>query len=126
VAEVGTSVGAATLCVDVQVGACVLNICTTVAVELSTGLETNNSTEEPWLHLRPNPSNGQFQLVRNDDGAPMQVTIHDGTGRIVKATFQVIGNGATTIDLGGVETGTYYLIATHDDQQRIVPFVIAR
>lgn len=126
VAEVGTLVGPATLCVDVQVGACALNICRTVAVELSTGIGNTSVTTEPWLQLQPNPSNGQFQLVRNDDGTPMQVTIHDGIGRIVKSTFQVIGNGATTIDLGGVESGTYYLIATRDDQQRIVPFVVTR
>ena len=126
VAEVGTLVGPAGLCVDVQVGACALNICKTVAVELSTGVETNNGTEEPWLHLRPNPSNGVFQLIPNNEQVAMNITVYDGTGRTIMAAFPVVGTRAMSIDLSTANAGTYYMIATCEGDQRVLPVVIVR
>ena len=126
IAQAGTSVGAVSLCVDVQVGNCVLNTCLLVNVELSTGMNAGANTSERWFTVQPNPSNGIFQFIPAGDQGAMNVTVYDATGRTVKAAFPVADKRTVTIDLNNVDAGTYYLMATRDDQQRIVPLVVVR
>ena len=126
IAQAGTSVGAVSLCVDVQVGNCVLNTCLPVNVELSTGMNAGANTSERWFTVLPNPSNGLFQFIPAGDQGAMNVTVYDATGRTVKAAFQVAGKRTVTIDLDQVDAGTYYLMATRDEEQRIVPVVVVR
>jgi len=124
VAQVGTVLGEAEACVIVNTTGCELSGCTTVVVSGSTGME--KPIEPSWFTVRPNPSNGQFQLIRNDDGGTLTITVYDGTGRTVKAPFYTTGTGAIELDLLGVEPGTYYLLANRSNEQRIVPFVVVR
>jgi len=124
VAEAGSILGEREVCIDVTANGCALSQCTAVNVTNTTDIEEPSAT--PWFSVQPNPSNGQFQLVRNDDGGTMNLSVYDGTGRIVMAVFSATGTGAVEFDLQGVEPGTYYLLGTRTNEHRIVPFVVVR
>lgn len=75
--------------------------------------------------LQPNPSAGLFQLTAAD-GTPLTLAVHDAAGRVVHGAFTLASATATTLDLGHLETGSYYLVATRLDQRRVLPLVIRR
>ena len=124
VAQSGSVLGEREVCIDVTANGCALSQCTAVNVTNTTDIEEPSAT--PWFSVQPNPSNGQFQLMRNDDGGTVNLSVYDGTGRIVKAAFSATGTGAVEFDLQGVEPGTYYLLATRTNEHRMVPFVVVR
>src|SRR6185295_19018596 len=110
VAQAGSVLGATSVCVNVTVNGCMVNGCTTVTVNGPSTL-TEIATED-WFTVRPNPSDGLFQLIPGGDRTTMNITVYDGTGRTVKASFPVAGKRAVSIDLGDVSPGAYYLLAT--------------
>lgn len=118
----GSVLGPVQLCVTAFVGACPLENCLTIDVIGSVGV-TSNSAEEEWLSVQPNPSNGLFQLLPGDDRTAMSVTVHDGTGRQVHPMFTVNGK-RTALDLHELADGAYYLIATRNDDHRVLKLIV--
>lgn len=124
VAQVGSILGEREVCVDVTVNGCVLNGCTNVTVTGSTGIDENSST--PWFTVRPNPSNGIFEMAPSDRGtATTDLVVFDAMGREVRRSTVVFNSAPLTLDLSDVETGTYYLVAKRLGEQRVTPLVIA-
>ena len=114
------------LCVNVTAAGCDLSECKTVTVSPSVGISTVDAGSDAWLSVQPNPSNGAFQLTPSSDGTPMTITVHDATGRTVKAPFVAAGSRVITLDLGDAAPGVYYLLATRDDQHRTLKLMVAR
>lgn len=125
VAQTGSILGEREVCVDVTANGCVLTGCTNVTVTSTTGIAENSST--PWFTVRPNPSNGLFELAPADgDLATTDLLVYDAMGREVRRSTVVFNGGPLVLDLGNVDSGTYYLVATRQHDQRITPLVITR
>jgi hypothetical protein len=125
VAEVGNTPGPVQLCVTATVGGCALTNCITVNVDFNTGLTPELTADNAWFTVQPNPSGGVFQLVPSrSDGLPINVTVHDGTGRVVKAPFVLSGSGMVVLDLGDVPPGSYYLVATRNGRQEVMKLMV--
>lgn len=114
------------LCVNVTATGCPLTECKTVTLSPSVGISTVDAGSDAWLSVQPNPSNGAFQLTPSADGTPMTITVHDATGRTVKAPFVATGSRVITLDLGDAAPGVYYLLATRDGHHRTLKLMVAR
>lgn len=124
VAQAGSILGEREVCIDVTANGCALNGCTNVTVTGSTGIDENSST--PWFTVRPNPSNGIFEMAPSDRGtATTDLMVFDAMGREVRRSTVVFNGAPLTLDLSDVETGTYYLVAKRPGEQRVTPLVIA-
>ncbi len=126
VAQASEVAGPAELCVVAIIGACVLPSCITLQVVGAQEVAGPSQSADQWFTVQPNPSNGLFQLIPANDQGDMNVTVYDGTGRLVKATFPVIGKRAVSLDLGEVAPGAYYLLATRGGEQRAMKLIVRR
>jgi hypothetical protein len=125
VATVGNTPGPVELCVTATVGGCALTSCITVNVDFNTGLYPETTADYAWFTVQPNPSSGVFQLVpTRSDGSPINMTVHDGIGRVMKAPFMLSGSGMVFLDLNDVPSGSYYLIATRDGSQEVMKLMV--
>jgi hypothetical protein len=126
-ADAGTGVGTFNLCVDANVGACVLTTCLPVQVDLSTGISTSANASEEWFTVQPNPSNSIFSILPADaSNGPVRISVHDGIGRNVIAPFILSLERSFPLDMGNVGPGAYYLLATRGDRQQVVKLVVQR
>ncbi len=109
---------------------CEPEIRSTITVEahfdMNVGIDGSGISSEDWFTVRPNPSNGQFQLLPTGLSGPVSVMVTDATGRTVKAPFLVAGSGMVTLDMGDVAPGMYHLIASSAGEQRSVKLVVQR
>ncbi|MBP6311525.1 MAG: T9SS type A sorting domain-containing protein [Flavobacteriales bacterium] len=126
VATAGTTIGTVDVCVDAIVGGCTVSNCISVQLLDPNGISEVGSGIESWFTVQPNPSNGVFQLVPADENAAMNITVYDGTGRVVKAPFLVVGKSAVMIDMADVAPGSYYVFAQREGQQRVVNIMVQR
>lgn len=124
VAQTGSILGEREVCVDVTANGCALTGCTNVTVTSTTGIVENSST--PWFTVRPNPSNGLFEMAPADqETVTTDLAVFDAMGREVRRSTVVFNGAPLTMDLSEVETGTYYLVAKRPGGQRVTPLVIA-
>jgi len=127
VAEAGSTTGTFEVCVEVTVGGCVLMSCRSVQVNGPQGIADDEATSAEWFTIQPNPSNGMFQLrPSTTDATPIRINIRNGLGQDVVAPFSVAGQRTIDMDLGGVASGAYYLLATRNGEQTIIKIMVQR
>ncbi len=81
----------------------------------------HENTDGSGISIRPNPSNGQFEL-RDARGADAWVELHDAMGRIVMQPRRMQqGNLVLSLDLA---PGTYFLRTTRDQNVPVVERII--
>ena len=125
VAEAGSTTGTFEVCVEVTVGGCVLSSCRSVQVNGPQGIADDEVDAAAWFTVQPNPSNGMFQLRPSmTDATPIRISIRNGLGQELQAPFTVAGQRAIDMDLSGVASGVYYLLATRNDQQTILKLMV--
>lgn len=122
-ADAGNAIGTFDLCVDVNVGACVLTSCLPVVVELSTEVSANVQRGDEWITVQPNPSNGLFRL-QNEHAGPISYEVRDGLGRIIEERNTLPANGMAVLDLSRVADGAYYLMAYANGAQRVSKLMV--
>lgn len=125
VATAGETAGTVQLCVDAFVGNCMVTSCTDVQVLSGNGTAAIAPASDDWLTVQPNPSDGIFRIIPSGT-ATTDIIVYDGTGRVVKATYPMVGNRAATLDLAGMAPGAYYLMATRKGDQRVMKLVVGR
>lgn len=93
-----------------------------VVVEACVGIEEQDNTAH--LVVSPNPSSGVFNLNFSENNA-MHLQVHDVLGNVVHseiATFD--GQNSIAIDLSGLTTGTYFLVAYSNDVQETYMLIL--
>ncbi|MBL7980269.1 MAG: T9SS type A sorting domain-containing protein [Flavobacteriales bacterium] len=125
VAEAGSILGDREVCINVNTAGCTLSGCETITVTGTTGVAGNDGLS--WFTVRPNPSNGLFELAPADlNLATTDLVVFDAMGREVRRSTVVFNGAPLVLDLSTVETGTYYLVAKRQNEQRMMPLVITR
>ncbi|MEZ4806530.1 MAG: choice-of-anchor B family protein [Flavobacteriales bacterium] len=74
-------------------------------IEMST-TSVQDIAEQLFYSIRPNPSNGAFEVVGGPVGGT--ITLHDATGRVVWGPVRTMG-GTTAVDATDIGAGTYLL-----------------
>lgn len=90
---------------------------------LPTGIADANGSE-PMFSVQPNPSAGLFTF-NNPGQEPVRVEVRDGLGRIVLAGSTVTAR-ASTIDLSGLASGTYFLMAEAQGYRHVIKIMVQR
>lgn len=73
--------------------------------------------------VQPNPSTGQFTL-NNPAQVPTRIEVRDGVGRLVMQPMIVGTSRASTIDLSGVASGTYFLNAEAEGKRQVIKIML--
>jgi len=127
VAEVNNTAGPVQLCVTATVNGCELESCLNVTVDFNTGITDNTADTNNWLSVQPNPSNGMFQLRSyTNDAMPSRITVRNSLGQEVVAPLSVAGQRSIDMDLGGIASGAYYLLATRNGEQQVIKIMVQR
>ncbi len=111
-----------TLCVTVTVGSCVQDTCMVIQV-IDVGVP-ETSLGYAWFSVRPNPSDGRFELVCDGSGiGPVHYVVVDATGRAIGMSGTTLST-STSIDLGNASPGVYLLRLQHDQGTEVLRLVV--
>jgi hypothetical protein len=125
-AVVGNVEGDVQLCITVYLSACALDTCLDVHVT-PVGIDDAGQVTAPWYIVRPNPSEGTFQLTRAGTSTePVQLTVVDALGRTVLAPSFPIGQRVSTLDLGDASPGMYLLRMMRGNETQVMRIMIRR
>ncbi len=114
--------GPATICVTAYGGGCVGNeLCFTTAITVG-GQEL--SAHDAQVVLFPNPSDGVFNVTFASAERPESLFISDALGRLVLAFNGPFNAGFTTLDLHGMNAGTYRLYIRTGERVEVLPLVL--
>ena len=125
-AVAGGAGGDVQLCITVYLSACALDTCLEVHVS-TVGIDDAGQVTAPWYTVRPNPSEGTFQLTRTGTSTePVQLTVVDALGRTVLAPNFPVGQSVSTLDMGDASPGVYMLRMMRGKETQVLRIMIRR
>jgi hypothetical protein len=67
----------------------------------------------------PNPASNILTLESSEFMGKTQILLYDGTGRLINDSMQTIGNGRVQLNISGLATGTYHVVAVCNGRRAI-------
>ncbi|HEY0975966.1 MAG TPA: GEVED domain-containing protein, partial [Flavobacteriales bacterium] len=90
----------------------------------TTGI-SDEGASAPTFSVQPNPSTGVFTL-NNPAQVATRIEVRDAVGRIVMQPMLLGSSRASSIDLSGLASGTYHLVARTEGHQQVIKIMVQR